>query len=489
MKHPITKLNTDLNNIQALPDVIIGQAVSLKATFDESGNDIKVYVNTVLTEELNGSDGANKIGLTNPNLSADNVGDGVEEVRQIAVQAQSGTILPNSITNEQLSADVKVGSLGSLTTTNKTSVTASINELDAEVGANTGDIATNTANISTTALNLDILRTAKITTGSSVAIAVDTDGTFDLTRNGNILHIIPNVTSTGGMTINVDGQGAIGIRKANDAGTLVALEAGDIKINVPTQLVRDTVNNFFVYAPRGGGGLWLNDWNAYEIDSKYGTSQSIANGVWHTIVNITSGEGFLMDFRVSHGGSGRIPDIRVEVDDFALKDIITSTPTSNMARIENIINQPIQFSKSLKVSVLQTGTSTTLEWAYSTFKKTTTPSKANNNILSASSRNMVLTSTESTSTTNVVSITGSGWLQGVECDMWYASADGIGDCFITIDGVVQIPTITNVNRTTTQAIKRGNKPILKRFNTNLTVAHRTSSAGSPVMTRVWYTLD
>jgi hypothetical protein len=253
MKHPITKLTTDLNNIQALPDVIIGQAVSLKTTFDESGNDIKAYVNTVLTEELNGSDGANKIGLTNPNLSADNVGDGVEEVRQIAVQAQGGTILPNSITNEQLSADVKVGSLGSLTTTNKTSVTASINELNAEVGANTGNIATNTANISTNALNLDILRTAKITTGSSVAIAVDTDGTFDLTRNGNILHIIPNVTSTGGMTINVDGQGAIGIRKANDAGTLVALEAGDIKINVPTQLVRDTVNNFFVYAPRGGG--------------------------------------------------------------------------------------------------------------------------------------------------------------------------------------------------------------------------------------------
>jgi hypothetical protein len=254
-KQPISKLTTDLNNIQALPDVVKGQATTLKATFDESGNEIKTYVNTVLTEELNGSDGANKIGLTNPNLSADNVGDGVEEIRQIAVQAQGGTILPNSITNEQLSADVKVGSLGSLTTTNKTSVTASINELDAEVGANTGDIATNTANISTTALNLDILRTAKITTGSSVAIAVDTDGTFDLTRNGNILHIIPNVTSTGGITINVDGQGAIGIRKANDAGTLVALEAGDIKINVPTQLVRDTVNNFFVCAPRGGSNI------------------------------------------------------------------------------------------------------------------------------------------------------------------------------------------------------------------------------------------
>jgi len=299
MKHPITKLTTDLNNIQALPDVIIGQAVSLKTTFDESGNDIKAYVNTVLTEELNGSDGANKIGLTNPNLSADNVGDGVEEVRQIAVQAQSGTILPNSITNEQLSADVKVGSLGSLTTTNKTSVTASINELDAEVGANTGNIATNTANISTTALNLDILRTAKITTGSSVALTVDTDGTFDLTRNGNILHIIPNVTSTGGMTINVDGQGAIGIRKANDAGTLVALEAGDIKINVPTQLVRDTVNNFFVYAPRGGSN----------IKSIQRGSATIVNGQVKLAITITEVNQSNSIVRVTHIGTSAEPRI------------------------------------------------------------------------------------------------------------------------------------------------------------------------------------
>jgi hypothetical protein len=104
-------------------------------------------------------------------------------------------------------------------------------------------------------VDLDIIRTAKTTTGTATAIAVDTDGTFDLTRNGNILTIIPNTTNTGTMTINVDGQGAIGIRKANDAGTLVVLEAGDIKQNVPTQLVRDTVNNFFVYAPRGGSSI------------------------------------------------------------------------------------------------------------------------------------------------------------------------------------------------------------------------------------------
>jgi hypothetical protein len=79
-KLPITKLTTDLNNIQALPDVVIGQATSVKATFDEGGNEIKTYVNTVLTEELNGSDGSNKIGHTSLGIIADNVGDAISEL-------------------------------------------------------------------------------------------------------------------------------------------------------------------------------------------------------------------------------------------------------------------------------------------------------------------------------------------------------------------------------------------------------------------------
>jgi hypothetical protein len=487
MKHPITKLTTDLNNIQALPDVIIGQAVSLKTTFDESGNDIKAYVNTVLTEELNGSNGANKIGLTNPNLSADNVGDGVEEVRQIAVQAQGGTILPNSITNEQLSADVKVGSLGSLTTTNKTSVTASINELDAEVGANTGDIATNTANISTTALNLDILRTAKITTGSSVALTVDTDGTFDLTRNGNILHIIPNVTSTGGMTINVDGQGAIGIRKANDAGTLVALEAGDIKINVPTQLVRDTVNNFFVYAPRGGGGLWLNDWNAYDQFYKLdGVGILTGDNSYRTFVDITNKEGYLIFCRGFNTEVDNTQDIRITIDGVA--KIFESVLNLDYFT-GNEVHHPIYFKNSLKVEVFNSGgTNRVVGCDYLYVTKNSSPSSKKQQIIDSSLRRMGFSRGAITTNTNIINISGSGYFLGSVYSGYYSTAGGDIKGTIIIDGVTIMNDRTLI-RTNDRLYKQFYIPGFIRFNTSLQVIQRTTNTGSIYNSRVWYTLD
>lgn len=247
-KQSITASTVAVTNIQSLPDVVVGDATNLKATFDKTGLDEKTYINTVLIPELNGDDGSKKIGHDSANLGSDNVADALEEVRLIAVQAQAGDILPNSITNTELGVDVKVGSLAGLTTAEKSSVVGAINEID----LNTSGLPQDISDLQT---DLNIVRTAKTTTGSAVALAVDTDGTFDLTRNGNILTVIPNVTNTGSMTINVDGQGAKTIKKANDSGTLVNLEAGDIKINVPTQLVRDTVSDFFVYAPKGGSNI------------------------------------------------------------------------------------------------------------------------------------------------------------------------------------------------------------------------------------------
>lgn len=254
-KQAISTSTVGVTNIQSLPDIVIGDASNLKATFDKTGLDEKTYINTVLIPELNGNDGSKKIGHNSPNLGSDNVADGLEEVRLIAVQAQAGDILPNSITNTELGLDVKVGSLASLTTTEKSSVVGAINEIDGEVSTLSGNVSSLTTSLGTVQTDLNIVRTAKTTTGSAVALAVDTDGTFDLTRNGNILTVIPNATNTGSVTINVDGQGAKTIKKANDSGTLVNLEAGDIKINVPTQLVRDTVSDFFVYAPKGGSNI------------------------------------------------------------------------------------------------------------------------------------------------------------------------------------------------------------------------------------------
>lgn len=52
------------------------------------------------------------------------------EVDAIASAIVVGGLAPNSITNTYLASDVKVGSLAALTTTDKTSVTAAINEVD-----------------------------------------------------------------------------------------------------------------------------------------------------------------------------------------------------------------------------------------------------------------------------------------------------------------------------------------------------------------------
>lgn len=104
--------------------------------------------------------------------------------------------------------------------------------------------------------DIDIINTAVSDTGLVNAMVVNTAGTFDMAKNGNVTpFIIPLFTNTGTATLSMDGGAVTGIRKADDTGTLVVLEAGDIKKNVPTQFVLDTVSGFFVYAPKGGSNI------------------------------------------------------------------------------------------------------------------------------------------------------------------------------------------------------------------------------------------
>lgn len=248
MKQSITAPSYAVNNVSNLPDIVKNQATTVKTTFDKASVDIKAY-ETNLIAELNGNNGSKKIGHNSLNIASDNVGDAIEEVYQAITSTVLGEIPDNSITNNKLAVDAKVGSIATLTTTEKGSVVGAINEIDAYVNGVPEQV-------DTVETNLNILRTAKATTGSNVALAVDTDGTFDMTRNGNTLTVIPNVANTGAMTIAVDGQTARAIQKANDAGTLVALEAGDIKQNVPVQLVLQTSGTpVFIYAPKGGSNI------------------------------------------------------------------------------------------------------------------------------------------------------------------------------------------------------------------------------------------
>lgn len=85
-KKVLTQDTTNYDNVSALPDIVKNQATSLKTTFDKAGNDQKTFMNgTLLTElqdsTLEGDSGSFGIGHNSANLTSDNVGDGMEELK------------------------------------------------------------------------------------------------------------------------------------------------------------------------------------------------------------------------------------------------------------------------------------------------------------------------------------------------------------------------------------------------------------------------
>lgn len=130
--------------------------------------------------------------------------------------------------------------------------------------------------------DIEIINTAILDTGTVNAIVVNTVGTFDLTKNGNITpFIIPLFTNTNiVVTISIDGQTTKLIKKANVSGTMTDLELSDIKKNVPCQLVWDSVNDFFIFAPKGGSNIK----SIQYLDGTWGTT-SIQKDVTISAVN------------------------------------------------------------------------------------------------------------------------------------------------------------------------------------------------------------
>jgi hypothetical protein len=100
---------------------------------------------------------------------------------------------------------------------------------------------------------IDIARLAPTSTGTANALVIDTAGTFDRTKNGNTLTVIPNLTNTGAVTITEDGQTAKAIKEFDTVSdTYVALTAGKLKKNTPAQLVWSVGSDFFILRPSGG---------------------------------------------------------------------------------------------------------------------------------------------------------------------------------------------------------------------------------------------
>jgi len=100
------------------------------------------------------------------------------------------------------------------------------------------------------ATNLDILRLAELDTGAADAYVVTTVGTFNRV-DGNILPFIPANANTGASTINEDGNGIADIRKWVE-GVSTALEEGDLPKFQKAELVWNSSEADFFYAPKGG---------------------------------------------------------------------------------------------------------------------------------------------------------------------------------------------------------------------------------------------
>lgn len=118
-------------------------------------------------------------------------------------------------------------------------------------------------------------------TANALTVSIGTGLTFDLTKDGNLLHINPSLTNTGAATINPSGQGTKAVKKFDvDTDTFVDVEADDIKKNHQTTLRWDLTNDFFVLAPRGGSGSNIKSIQRYKVEH---TGSFIRSTIQHTI--------------------------------------------------------------------------------------------------------------------------------------------------------------------------------------------------------------
>lgn len=236
-KLPITPITDDVNFNQTQPTEPTLSESDFKIGLDSNAQKLKDYINNILNDLLNSSDtvdqsGSFRIGHSSANITADNAGDAIEELYNAIVDIVLGQIPDNSLTNSKLATDIKVGSLATLTTTIKDSVTNAINEIVGDV-SNIQDY------------NNRLLEA--VVTGS----------------NGDIT--APGITFTDGDKYEVQFDTAIAAPATiswNGGPTyaLKDLEGNDIAIELNTIYVivfKDDVTDFFAVAPRGAGGSWI----------------------------------------------------------------------------------------------------------------------------------------------------------------------------------------------------------------------------------------
>lgn len=120
-----TQLTNNLGIISALSDTPSETSTQLKAKFDEAAGIIKTYLNGTLISELEAQGASAKVGAV-----VGGVASNLQAFINAVETAGTGNLPPaGSVTNSMMATDVKIGSLASLTTSNKSSVQSAINEL------------------------------------------------------------------------------------------------------------------------------------------------------------------------------------------------------------------------------------------------------------------------------------------------------------------------------------------------------------------------
>ena len=268
--------------------------------------------------------------------------------------------------------------------------------------------------------DIDIITTAVSDTGTVNNIVIATAGTFDLTKNKNVTpFIIPLFTNTNAtVNIAVDGQANKLIKKANDTGTLVALEVGDIKKNVPIQLVWDSVSDFFIFAPKGGAKYFV-------ATPKYAGNTSTTSMTQR--LNVT-GSGWIVGVHVN---TSAVADGNWRVDLDGVNPMISTNKTTMSYQGSLLLlwryNSGFQFYSAvsadyISISYIQDLGTKNIEKGLGTFRNATA-------------------SATISATTQVLSVTGAGVLTGLSRQ--YTTSVGYD---VVIDGV-EVLTDVRVDHT------------------------------------------
>lgn len=236
------------------------------------------------------------------------------------------------------------------------------------------------------------------------------------------------------------------------------------------------------------GSLSFLDWSAYTTVYNWsGTTTSVPTVSWGTFINIT-GEGYLVFARsIEAISTSANADIRVTVDGTAYTFTGVSSPIGEVYQ-GNMIDHPIYYKTSLKVEVYnRRGGATNIGLDYTYLQKNTTPGTGQT--LLSGTRLMAYGTNTNSTVSNVASITGAGYILGINYEgfMNLTSQDVLGS--LTIDSTSIFSGRALIN-TGTVLKKSGvfQGPI--RFTSNFTVGIAVASAtNSTALARVWYTLD